>query len=1404
MAHASIDGKLEEVERLLAGATKLDGEALTALTALCKFALEDGEYDALGRCLRFLAKKVVDVEDAMGSGLGRLIGRITKLKGDERAERCASRAKAIKQAWTKSFDLDDGQRERKRATPGTPDGEASTETRQEKRSKVEKPPLAPLPSVKTETQGKQQKRQRKSASNSEEKEDQVSPLKSFTSPAKKKKKESRATGSSEGQGVRRMVQHHLPSPKAASVAITGVNKGEILRGRTDSESDGIVILMEGSIPPAGKVVEECGRETSIQATMLTLGISLVEAEHRHSGEGLGDVPDLDEKRSHHASIGKLCLHKEALKCPSCPVVTFRLLSPGALWKYAADIGPEMIKKLEGLVDKPGCRWSDVLSCVGTKILCLSAFRFVVGGGPQMVKEEDIAGTDHVIDATSDTRSVPVLYRIDKQVVVKVNVGNSFHPRQLMELAREVSPESIEVVKVLDRLTPGQLRSLLQKTIRRGGKQVAIPLQSGSRGTEFDSKCFPSGAVAVACIALFGAHPGEYYPELHKFLRGVTTCLKRFAVVLVEDGWVPDTDVITLLAMSLLTKLDPSFFPPRRIWEKAMRTALQAPTDRWVVRYEGGNVLTGAGNAVSIPGVTTMGARLLNAVGTFPSDVKMYQTAKVLVHAEKAENVEVMDLSWAFDQHPCRGISSLIPGDMSVKEKHAIVWKQSGSNPRRGRLPPCDEVVAAAQRRLCYSALGLWSVEEPPVVRSDFADLSNVELDPGVLSSAVGPVQIRVAKTSVHGAMNVLAVLGTSDPSDVTVMLPPSRSSADLTPDKLTQEIRDDAVQQMQQIQHPLNSPFSLPGNTAVFHEGRWCVVRKGSSTPPVPWDEARRNIKLEVCRLEGSPPPVPSFLVKRGKHAAPAVHEGAEAWITCRARSLVFPDGKDAPIDSRGRAILQRSVNMLHQKTTSVALPVPRLDGGLAPGEMKAAPLDAAVFSLLDEISSWFPGALLPRTCPVFHVTNTLLLRVIESKLVSVLSEAQQAETSENEQKKQGKWKLNDARPLMLNQKEVAQELIDRWEAGHRQNILVMDTGFGKTQSAAEVIRRLIVLKQIPGPVLWVSPPEAQDSSLSELTTNCGLEATIIKKNSHPVFVASSQKPSIYIVKHDHVRQMEFPDPWNVFTVVDEVHTCYNATQRTSVVKDLCQNSLGFLAMTATPVKAAANHEEHAQWLRMCSQFPVSAKKFNWLVAASRIVSRRIELGIAQVSEVRRVKIPIDTLRAKYIPSLRDSQWLAAAAEVYRLLQADTVVRVVEEELDKTGGVLVEVRTKEEAAEFAHRFGQERACTLPEAMTSQKPVAVVTSDQCLGYNWASRLGSLVRCELPSNAAQRRQMRGRILRMGQKRKEVRFVTVVMAGGIDEVLNHHHSNADNANKSLESMAKLFDIEQLIEAVHEAGDT
>lgn len=382
-------------------------------------------------------------------------------------------------------------------------------------------------------------------------------------------------------------------------------------------------------------------------------------------------------------------------------------------------------------------------------------------------------------------------------------------------------------------------------------------------------------------------------------------------------------------------------------------------------------------------------------------------------------------------------------------------------------------------------------------------------------------------------------------------------------------------------------------------------------------------------------------------------------------------------------------------------------------------------------------------------------------------------------------------------------------DTGH---FLVMDTGLGKTVTSLVYAYRWLCrnagtsVKRI----IWVTPAGTVENLLKQLHSTWSVPVHAVPR------ITTARKPKagdatslllqdffVNVIHADHLRSAIdkglAEDAPSSFIVFDEVDEMYAPTLRTSAARRLCQLCPKFVAQTATPMRK--NESQLLTWLADTCAFPVDAS--NLLVAASGMVSMQLELSIDAKEE--EVLVPMaEAVRSQCRQLFHARAWL----EMARAVQAHTDEAMVDRAVllageDRksypAGGVLLVADHLRHAERLLGmlsgrgvRSGGFDSLEAPDA--AQRAVVVVTKDRDRGYNSAVRLGSMVTGAYAGNGASRHQIRGRLRRIGQKRGEVRFVTVVMEHSILQLLHHRHSAVDCMNISLEQLGQKFSAEVL----------
>ena len=338
--------------------------------------------------------------------------------------------------------------------------------------------------------------------------------------------------------------------------------------------------------------------------------------------------------------------------------------------------------------------------------------------------------------------------------------------------------------------------------------------------------------------------------------------------------------------------------------------------------------------------------------------------------------------------------------------------------------------------------------------------------------------------------------------------------------------------------------------------------------------------------------------------------------------------------------------------------------------------------------------------------------------------------------------------------------------------------------------------------MLWIAPGKTSVAAMLEELPKWGVRAVELPKSGQPV------QHCFNVVEEDRLRDIRetlLERAARLLVVVDEVDTKYAQTKRTAACKSIVDACPKAVMMTATPIRNN-KQEELASWLGRTVAFPV--RKNNWLVAASLIINKRIDLGIAVRRELHRVTVADVATVTEYSNTLhqRAPGWAGRLARIAgRAVSLDLIdaASQLARPNDEGGvdGVLVE------AMDVAHRdelLQMLAARGVPCGASDQGDnpavkAVVVVKHEARAYNWGKRLGALVRGVVPDSAPRRKQMEGRLKRIGQPRNEVLVLTVVWAGSILERWHEAHEAADRMNRSLEALADEYSAAELMEALN-----
>lgn len=601
---------------------------------------------------------------------------------------------------------------------------------------------------------------------------------------------------------------------------------------------------------------------------------------------------------------------------------------------------------------------------------------------------------------------------------------------------------LEMQKFIEGATAGELRSLLQKIIRFAGSAVVMAAPSGEVHAATHD-------VLQAVMLRFVVHAGGFVPQLQTFVRGLPSFLKRLAVIIVEDAWIPegcDRALHDLLLAAVVSEQDPEFFPSAALLQRWFQWAHAALQSDKAVVYD----CQRAGAALpDDDSLLQRASAFLDHLRSFPWDLIMLRD--VAVHQENLQFVrsvsgarEVMRMEhfldhhitphlvyylspWALAQAKQQYDPREIFGDFSDDREgsqpyasimRAIFRRVSGFNYRRSKGEPFaveDPFVKIVRQ----GQEDLWAVRNLPAPEEEEEEKETPELqhvvyhqDVMCLAAEAGYVTVRCGHLSYYGFLENVHANGKVD---VGVVRVPSLGQKDTALDQSDAEkVREATVKRWRE-------GFKIRGKNIFLNEVGQLSLKDGG------------NVQ-EFLRL--------STLVSRPEYA--------------RVQQMF----RESLFSAAQRRLWQLSSNF----TNLVEFPKITRNGG--PEDKAITTVDVEVFQFLRN--------LLP--CSFLVLAGEREFRVTNSCLWWHLRETFLKKTMEYHQNpchSSSEWSFFPDRQERTPTPEQEDALHVLTKRGQRANMLVMPPGSGKTRVIMEFLRFLQSRSQLPKYVVYALPPRS-------------------------------------------------------------------------------------------------------------------------------------------------------------------------------------------------------------------------------------------------------------------------------------------------------------------------------------------
>jgi hypothetical protein len=372
-----------------------------------------------------------------------------------------------------------------------------------------------------------------------------------------------------------------------------------------------------------------------------------------------------------------------------------------------------------------------------------------------------------------------------------------------------------------------------------------------------------------------------------------------------------------------------------------------------------------------------------------------------------------------------------------------------------------------------------------------------------------------------------------------------------------------------------------------------------------------------------------------------------------------------------------------------------------------------------------------------------------------------------------------------------------------------MEPGQGKTFIVTSFLGYLISQNTMPRFCVYTLPKAASKTIEAEIM-KAMLPFHIHKKGQQ------LQPFTINIVEHDTLRTIReelLSISAEMFFVVDEMHLLMNDTQRTSVGIEIANLAADFIAMTGTLIKDN-DAKNVIQWLEIVSDFPITEK--NYMIGIASLISRKLELGIKANYEL--ISVPMNARQKREYESVVDENFGGTAIrtdtrEAFEICQEviyHAIVHRIREVVRQRKPVFVVAKDTETQRRMVEELNGLRCFgigldkdenkkfidlppDLPEGdWRNALEVIITTPRHAAGY-------TLTKCNLMitgvyfGNQATREQLVGRILRMGQRSKQIDIETFHTG-----LLSYTQKKYDSAKAVADSLRGMIKVGENMEEV------
>lgn len=970
------------------------------------------------------------------------------------------------------------------------------------------------------------------------------------------------------------------------------------------------------------------------------------------------------------------------------------------------------------------------------------------------------------------------------------------------------------------LTPGHLKSLLQKLIRFQPLQVRL---FQPRPEETSALLVDTPFVLLMTIKALFEHVGTFVPDIGRFVGGVEGLCKRLAVIALEDAHVTPEQyplLLSLLSSAVLSQTARAWRPSAAMFEQWCRFALSlwqttrcfdydSQTERPAV-----NMLSVANQPLS------MCSALLDHLRSFKGDLNMVRDiartkGRMAPLRQPHQQPAIMPIWHMLDQHCSPALAWYFPfnaSDWNDYPSYTLLFRElfrqvTGVNPRRESVTDFEARLFVQQTRVAQAQLYYdlfmtteWQLERTLLPLPPFQ--AQWQLEDSVLSALCGSLEITEARKTY------LATLDSFAPENVVVMKRPSRDTND---EAIDPRIKTQVVKKAKERLRAGIKVTRVPRSLQAFQGAmlKFDDMLDNYTLNGVSWNISR-TLQQEVRWVEE--------VLPRSRRSSSSDTMGLDRVLPLAFDASsplmlaedAFDNLESLLLPHTPLVVLRRLMMYTSGFESTLSLhPIGQDGTGV---EYMVAPVDSLVFGFLRRLCLLFPAGLMPQPGKpgTFVSAVPFLLWDLQARIRAfVHSKRHTQDWLPDETKFPRLFEHEYKYVLQPHQEAAVQEMIQAYEKGRRAYYVWLPAGAGKTLVTETFQGFLYRASDLPRHILYTYPKEAGDNLRKELK--------MMHIPFHDVNLKTGKlEPfSVSLIEHDSLRKclpLLLPQIDDAMFIADEAHKMLAPTQRTSAALQLASLSRFCIALSGTPVMNTAIYRL-IPWLRRIVSFEVTPQ--NLFTAASAMVHQAFDHGIKVVRSQHRLELP-DSVKARYLslippvlggqkvrPTSQDFQealrlcytvcYKAMVKEAIRriLLPRPNKHRVFIVARDQAGineihQLLLQTGKIDPADIYAMQAGN--MITLTPIALQQKKIhdfKIVIGDirHSLGFSLTT-CDTLLRSVYPSNLSTVIQIEGRLLRLGNAHPKV-DIQVFYAGFLERMLTDHQY----AQSVMNALSSLF---------------